>query len=193
MLVAQTLDRDPPRVYTVTTPRPVEVGQRRVGPVRVTVDATDPDRWAYFDFSRGAVVRNPEPDGWDLAFRRFHAMLNGGPGFPGRAAAVALDSVPLDSLETAPDSGWTTVRSPGDSVSPVLARWYDYGFISHLLTPRPVTYAIRTADGRWAALRFLSYYCPGPTPGCVTFEYVYRGDAAGPRNGADPPRTIPAR
>jgi hypothetical protein len=176
VLVALTLDRDPPPVYSVTPPRPMEVGDRRVGPLRVTVDATDPDRWAHFDFSRGSVVPDPAPGGWDLAFRRFEMMTNGGTGFPGRGAAMALDAVPPDSVGAVPDSQWVMARSEGDSVNPALARWYDYGFISHLLTPRPRTYVVRTADGRWAALRFLSYYCPGPTPGCVTFEYVYHGD-----------------
>jgi hypothetical protein len=37
---------------------------------------------------------------------------------------------------------------------------------------------VRTADGRFAKMRILSYYCTGATPGCVTFEYVYQGSGS---------------
>ena len=75
-------------------------------------------------------------------------------------------------------AGHAVVGAPGDSVNPALERWYDYGFTSHLLTPKPGVYAVRTAEGDYAALRFLSYYCPGARAGCVTFEYVYQGDGS---------------
>ncbi len=58
----------------------------------------------------------------------------------------------------------------------MLENWYEYSWLSHILTPADRTFALRTADGKYAILRFLSYYCPGGRPGCVTFEYVYRGD-----------------
>ena len=57
-----------------------------------------------------------------------------------------------------------------------LRRWYRYGFFSHLLTPAGNVYAIRTADLRYAKLEILSYYCPGPVAGCLTFRYVYQPD-----------------
>jgi hypothetical protein len=37
-------------------------------------------------------------------------------------------------------------------------------------------WAVRTADGRYAKLEMVGYYCPGPQPGCPTFRYVYQGD-----------------
>ncbi len=54
--------------------------------------------------------------------------------------------------------------------------WYEYSWPSHVLKPADRAYAIRTADGNFAVLRFLGYYCPGGRPGCVTFRYRYRGD-----------------
>lgn len=175
-LVALTLGRDPPVTYAPTSPDPRPAGDSLVGPVRVTVDASDPDRWVYFDFSSGAPVGAPDPLGWDLAFRRFNVMVNGGAGFPGQGGAQALDAAAVDSVGVLPASGYRQAVSPRDSANPALDRWYDYGFTSHLLTPRPTVYALRTADGRYAAIRFLSYYCPGAAPGCMTFEYVYQGD-----------------
>lgn len=177
-LVTLSLRREPPVTYVPSPVEPREVGDSLVGPIRVTIEASDPDRWVYFDFSRGSVVVEPRPEGWDLAFRRFNVMVNGGPGFPGRGGARALAVDGLDSVSRVPASGYVVVGAPGDSVNPALERWYDYGFTSHLLTPRPHVYAVRTARGTYAALRFLSYYCPGARAGCVTFEYLYQGDGS---------------
>jgi HmuY protein len=47
-----------------------------------------------------------------------------------------------------------------------------------LLEPDPVTFVLRTADGRYAKLRVLSYYCPGPEPGCLTIEYSFQGNGS---------------
>jgi len=34
---------------------------------------------------------------------------------------------------------------------------------------------LRTADGRYAKIEILGYYCIGALPGCTTFRYVYQG------------------
>jgi len=59
------------------------------------------------------------------------------------------------------------------STNDAIGRWYRYSWTSHLLTALPRTYAVRTAGGEAVKLRFVSYYCPGATPGCVTFEYAW--------------------
>lgn len=144
---------------------------------RVTVDARDPERWVRFDFSRRAAVASPAPHEWDLAFRRFHVVVNGGEGYAGEAGALRLDSGAGDRLRL-PAEGYLGTRGmlAQEATHPVLGEWYDYGFFTHLLTPRPVVFGVRTADGRYAAIRFVGYYCPGAVPGCITFDYAYRGD-----------------
>lgn len=175
VLVALSLRREPPVTFAPTAFDPRPVGDSLVGPLRVTLDASDPERWVHFAFSRGAPVAGPAPDAWDLAFRRFNVRVNGGDGFAGHAGVVDLGDVPFDSVRTVPAAGYVE-SLPRDSINPAIDRWYDYGFTSHLLTPKPRVYAIRTADGRYAKLRFMSYYCPGARPGCVTVEYAYQGD-----------------
>ncbi|HSR42903.1 MAG TPA: HmuY family protein, partial [Longimicrobiales bacterium] len=49
---------------------------------------------------------------------------------------------------------------------------------SHILRPKDRVFAVRTADGRYAKLRILGYYCPGARPGCLAFRYVYQGDGS---------------
>lgn len=165
--------------FTPTPPEPVEVGERLWGPHTVTVDASDPERWRYFAFARGSVVDGPGPAEWDLAFRRFHVVANGGPGFAGDAGVLALGDVPFDSVAVVPASGYVQARAPADSTNGALERWYTYSWTSHLLSSRPTVYAVRTADGRYAKLQMRGYYCEGARPGCVTFRYVYQG-AGGP-------------
>jgi hypothetical protein len=173
LLVALSLQREPPPGYPVSRLEPVEVGHALYGPAIVTLDASG--GWVFFSFASASTVDQARAREWDIAFRRFHVMVNGGPGFPGNGAVADLGAVDFDAVTVAPRTGWVD-RAARDSTNDAIARWYDYSFTSHLLRPRQRVYAIRTADGRYARLRFLSYYCEGGHPGCVTFEYVYQGN-----------------
>lgn len=177
-LVVASLRRPQPPTFAPTPRRPRPVGDSLVRDRVVTVDARRSDRWVRFDFSRGSAVGGAEGAGWDLAFRRFRMVVNGGPAFPGRGGVVDLGEVPFDSVGSAPARGYagTERKEGGEPRQATLEDWYQYDFFSHLLSPRPRTYAVRTADGRYAKVRFLSYYCPGTEAGCVTFRYTYRGD-----------------
>ncbi len=175
-LVALSLRRPEPPAYAPTAPAPAEVGAATVGPVLYTIDASSADDWRFFDFSRGSVVDAPGPRDWDLAFRRFHVIANGGAGFAGTGGVADLGAAAFDSVRALPTAGYRSTVVRSDSTNPGIGKWYDYGFTSHLLTPRPGTYAVRTADGRYAKFEILSYYCPGARPGCITIRYAYRGD-----------------
>lgn len=168
MFVASTLRRPEPPSYSPTIARPAEAGDALVGPVVYTVDASDAGVWRRFDFSRGSQVEPDDPLAWDLAFRRNEIIVNGGADRSGQAGVIAIQDVPFDSLQEAPAEGY----------EPFVADWYDYGFTSHILTPKPVVYAVRTADRRYAKLSILSYYCPQAMAGCVTFRYVYQGNGS---------------
>lgn len=176
LLVSSTLRREAPPSYAPTPARPAEVGDALVGPTVYTVDARDPDAWRYFDLSRGSVVEDPGPLEWDLAFQRNRIIANGGDGFAGRGGIADLGTVPFDSLPAAPPDGYAATGR--DSVNAAIEDWYEYSFTSHLLTPRPRTYAVRTADGRYAKVELLAYYCPGAVAGCMTFRYEYQGSGS---------------
>ena len=175
VLVATTLGAPDVTSYPPTPPAPVDVGARKVGPITVTVDASAPDVWAFFDFSRGSVVELPGPKEWDLAFQRHRIIANGGPGLAGEAGVVRLPGTHFDSVGVAPGTGYVVAGEATDSVNPALERWYDYSWTSHLLEPKPDVYALRTADERYAKFEILGYYCPGARAGCVTIRYVYQG------------------
>lgn len=159
-----------------TPPDPRAAGDSLVGPVVYTVDASSSGEWAFFDFSRGSAVEDPEPASWDLGFQRFYIVANGGDGFGGRGGLLDLGPVAFDSVTVVPERGYVASEADRDTTNAATEEWYDYSFSSHLLTPRPRTYAVRTADGRFAKLEVLGYYCPGARPGCLTFRYAYQGD-----------------
>jgi hypothetical protein len=185
VLVLLTLQRPTPPMYAPSPVQPDSAGEARVGPVVRTVDATASDAWTFFSFQAGSVVRDPGPTDWDLAFRRFQIIANGGSGFFGEGGILDLGEVPFDSVRTVPAEGYVPTVARGDSVNAAIREWYDYSFLSHLLTPRPTVYAVRTADGRKAKMEILGYYCPGAQPGCPTFRYVYQGGGGTDLYGTD--------
>lgn len=142
----------------------------------VTLDARDETRWVFFDFDRGVTVDDATDPSWDLAVRRFHLIVNAGESFEGRGGAVA-DPRAWEDVTEAPASGYAATRGRlgAEPSNPALERWYRYSFLAHTLEPRSEVYVLRTAEGGYAKLRVLSYYCPEAVPGCLTFEYAHRG------------------
>jgi hypothetical protein len=129
---------------------------------RATIDAGAENHWRYFSLRTGQLLEKPHALDWDLAFRRFHIATNGGPGFAGQGAAGAVD----------PKTGAIELQqTSADSTKSGFGKWYNYGFSSHLLTPKPLRYVVHAADGTPYTLRILSYYCPDAVPGCITIAY----------------------
>jgi hypothetical protein len=143
-----------------------------------TVDASSPDHWRFFSFDRGVLAGRAAGLDWDLAFRRFHIIVNGGDGFAGRGGIVDLGAVSFDSIHAVPPAAFEPTTIAGrDSVNRVIDRWYRYGFTSHLLTPLGHVYLVRPAEGGPPVqLVILGYYCPRATPGCVTFRWARPGE-----------------
>jgi hypothetical protein len=168
-LVALTLQTpEAPPTFTPTVPAPKEAGGALVGPVLYTVDARAADGWRHFSFRLGSVVEVPA----DLAFRRYAIVAGTGGGI------ADLGEVRFDQVRTVPATGYQANEGQADPRNPAIAGWYRYGFFSHVLSPKPRVWAVRTADGRYAKLEMVGYYCPGSVPGCPTFRYVYQGDGS---------------
>ena len=176
VLVALTLRQPEMATFAPTPPSAVTTTDGRA--VLYTVDATAPDRWRYFSLRAGSVLENAGETDWDLAFRRYQVIANGGARFVGKAGVRDLGPVAFDDVRTVPADGYALTEGGDDPKNPAIAGWYDYGFFSHILRPKPHVWAVRTADGRYAKLAFVSYYCPGSLPGCVTFRYVFQGDGS---------------
>jgi hypothetical protein len=142
------------------------------------VDVSDPEQWRYFSFHVGSVIENPGAKDWDLAFRRYQIIANGGREFVGGAGIVDLGEVAFADVKTVPDAGYLATEGGTDPRNPAIASWYSYSYFSHVLSPKPHVWAVRTAAGRYAKIELVSYYCPRSQPGCLTFRYVYQGDGS---------------
>ncbi len=179
-LVARSLVRPQLEVFVPSPATPEEVGDGTVGVRLYTVDARSHDAWVYFDFSRGSVVPvdSRRSLDWDIAFQRHRMITNGGATNPlGLAAVAPLEPVDVESALELPESGYVADERRGDAPrNRVLEEWYDYSWTSHVLRPADRAFGLRTADGKYAVVRFHGYYCPGGRPGCVAFHYRYRGD-----------------
>jgi heme-binding HmuY-like protein len=172
VLVALSLQAPAVPTYPPTPAAARDAGRTLVGPILYTVDARAPDAWQYFSFRLGSVIVSPGPRDWDLAFRRYSIVAGDGVGI------LDLGETRLDDVRAVPATGYVANEGRAEPRNPAIASWYRYGFFSHVLTPKPHVWAVRTADGRYAKLEMLGYYCPGGQPGCPTFRYVYQGDGS---------------
>jgi heme-binding HmuY-like protein len=129
-----------------------------------TLDASRADRWQFFSFARNAVV---DSGSWDVAFRRNHVITAPGAG------AQDLGLVSFDSVADVPlaGGGYQTTTFGADTTNPGIGKWYAYSMFSHLLTSKHHVYAVRTADGRYAKLEILAYYCREVGSACYTMRY----------------------
>jgi hypothetical protein len=173
ILVALSLGRPELATYPANAAPPDTLAIRAGHAVTLTVDATSESKWRFVSLEDGRIRDTAAPLEWDLAMRRFNIIANGGPGFAGQGAIADLGEVSFDSAGVTPAVNWQVTRVRRDSANAAIARWYNYGFTSHLLEPKPYTWLVRTAHGRIARMRILSYYCPGPTPGCLTLRYAF--------------------
>jgi hypothetical protein len=81
-------------------------------------------------------------------------------------------------VRAVPVTGYVANEQRGEPRNLAIASWYHYSYFSHVLSPKARVWAVRTADGRYAKLEIVGYYCAGGRPGCPTFRYVYQGDGS---------------
>ncbi|MGD1946240.1 MAG: HmuY family protein [Croceivirga sp.] len=149
-----------------------------------------------FSFATGAVTTSETE--WDLALRGTTVAVNGGtttgtndePARNGQGGATIVDGTfasvtSAEGLSFAVDgTGAFAIPTGSDN------GWYNYNFMTNVVSALPgKIFVIRTHDGKFAKVEFLSYYENAPanpdgfadTPRFYTFNYVYNpneGDAS---------------
>ncbi len=146
------------------------------------LDATgEGDHFTFFSLRTGEPV--PAADSasaaWDLALRSTTILVNGGAVGPGEGGALVLQDTTFEAVTAVPagaafavDRG--TVR--GETAIPTGAGngWYDYDFVSGVVSPRPAVLVVRTADGRYAKVAIESYYRGAPDADALDPEEGFR-------------------
>ena len=163
----------------------VEVDMLR-GTKIYTFLATTIDKWVYFDFSRGSVVSDvssmKDPVHWDLAFRMAKIVSNGGAtNKAGKVAVAKLATTDFDSVYEVPENVKFLVDTkPPNSIdtrNDSFENWSSYKPSYHEIKPYDNVYLIKTAEGNFAKMQILNYYCKKggkKIKGCYTIKYAYQ-------------------
>jgi hypothetical protein len=151
-------------------------------------------RFTFFSLRDGEAVLAYDDDDradsssttWDLGFRGTEVIANGGSNGPGDGGIQVVTGA-FEDVTEAPADGYSPALPAGSDNG-----WYNYNPNTFTVTPIPGrVLAVRTADGRYAKVRILSYYRGNPDEidpfvdedRYYTFEYVFQPD--GGRSFAD--------
>ena len=142
------------------------------------INASSEKNWVYFDFSRGGVVKIHDKTSleWDLAFRRSKVISNGGATNKfGKAGLINLGSPNFDQVVDVPTDNYTPdMSTKTETENPILLKWYSYNYLTHKLSAKANIYAMKTADSKYAKVKFLNFYCANKETGCIKMQYVYQ-------------------
>ena len=146
------------------------------------INASSENDWVYFDFSRGKVVKIHDKTSleWDLAFRRSKVISNGGATNKiGKAGLINLGSPHFDQVVDVPINNYTPdMSTKTETENPILLKWYSYNYLTHKLSAKANTYAMKTADSKYAKVKFLDFYCANKETGCIKMQYVYQDNGS---------------
>ncbi len=169
------------------------------GIFETNIDATSYSSWVYFDFEAGeqvTVADSSTSSNWDIAFQRFMAKLNGGASGNAGVTLVALNGDNFGALTQAPNpftpqlSDTVDAGDSNDACRPTTsgilfallnstaspnACWFSYA--SGVLTPRDISYVVRTATPKYYKIKVVSYYGQTGTSGKIRFQW---GEVAAP-------------
>ncbi len=155
-------------------PTPTGIETRGDGTFGVVIDATDEAEWVYLRFDEGLVDDDAT---WDLAIRRFTIAINGGVSGAGAGLAARDTAGSLADAARAPDDGWMADGPDGDDMGEepdrVFDTWYAYDETTHVLTPEPGIYYVRSGDGeRYYAVAVEGYYDAAGSSGHVALGFA---------------------
>jgi hypothetical protein len=148
------------------------------------------DTMTYFSLRENKVIDKSRANTteWDICFHRTSIYVNQGYRGPGNGGAFVLRGVDFETLAELPkDSTFYEEKSETERAIPIGSGkgWYNYNHSTFEITPIPgVVLAIRTADGKYAKVKILSYYYgyPDSIPTDVysridrtySFKYVFQ-------------------
>jgi hypothetical protein len=156
------------------------------------------DHWVYFSFSKADTVSVVSPyssQDWDVAFYRTGIKINGGTSGPGKGGAIMLTGVNFEDVKEVPANAAFAVDDTLNVLGSAYAipagsdeGWYHYtGDPNHwIVAIEDRFFVFRTADEKYAKVKFVSYYSNGLPPsqplqtdsGFYTFKFVYQSNGS---------------
>ena len=161
----------------------VQFTERSASAGSLRVDASDTEQWIYVDLDARAEVTPADPldDAvWDLGFRRFHIVVNGGVSGSAGVAVAVVDGQPLDAVEAPDVAAFVTDVADGADEDTLpdyvfsggLDPWYAYDVVTHVLTPKARVFVVRTSAGALVKLAIDDYYDGAGGSGHPSLRYA---------------------
>lgn len=127
----------------------------------------------YVDLEAGARVEvtdttAPMSTAWDLALKRDKIYTNSGDAGPGMGGAMIIDKT-FSAVNAAEANGTALVAEKffdadcnpqldmTQTVSTTFSDWYDYDQVTHIPTPKDVTYVVRGGTGKKYKIAITAY------------------------------------
>jgi hypothetical protein len=145
------------------------------GTYTTIVDSTSMTDWVYADFETGTAVADTAA--WDLRFQRFDISSNSGVSGSGGVQVAALTNTTFAAVTSAPADGYLVDAADGNGDGmPDYAfeqgdGWYDYDPTTHVLTPKPIVWVVKTDGGATLKLEIVKYYDDAGTSGWFTLHW----------------------
>jgi hypothetical protein len=132
--------------------------QPTTGRVMMSLLPLSSEESVYFNFKDAKTVEISDETTsleWDLKSSYVNIMVNGGTSGSGDCAAIMYTNANFDSITTIPSDGYVYDDTASESYA-IGVSWYTYNDTTHVLSPNPNVYVIRTADGNYAKLEFIA-------------------------------------
>ena len=144
------------------------------------VDSTSETAWIYADLETGKAV--DATAAWDLRFQRFHISTNSGVSGSGGVQVAAVSGTAFADVTATPADGYLadTDDQNGDGLPDYVFDqgdgWYDYDPATHVLTPKPTVWVVKTDGGSGPSatlkLEIVKYYDAAGTPAWFTLHWA---------------------
>jgi hypothetical protein len=154
----------------------------RAGVIETLVNASSETEWQSLDLETGEQTEDKTK--WDISLSRFRVRINGGMSGPGSVEVAtlmerfdAVTQLPADAAfrgeepDSTGDSG-DADSDPDNAFNSGGDDWFIYNLKTHTLSPRQLTYVIKSTAERYYRLRFVNYYDENGSPGQLTLRWA---------------------
>ena len=160
----------------------------------MTIDASAFTDWKYFSFETGKEIPASEvgdyatsktKTNWDLAIHRGDIRTNSGKSGMGKGGAIKVNGTKLNDIKIIPTSGYAVDEEAEimiemgmdgyrtQSKNMALADWYKSEGMPPVYIVNDYVYVVKTADGKYAKVKFSDYTNDEGAGGHVKFSYQY--------------------
>jgi hypothetical protein len=149
------------------------------GGVVSTITASDQTTFVAFDLDLAEQVPFEVDARWDLAFKWIRVRSRGGVSGDGGVTVAPLADAGFAEVLVAPTAGYLVDVADGDDpnteVDTVFENgelWYSYNPLRHVVTPRRVTYVVKSDEAKFYKVSIEGFRDAAGTPGIYTLRWA---------------------